>query len=101
MKSYVYIIQTVDNTLYCGFCLDVKKRYLEHSNKNSKKGAKYTKAHPPSKIVFLKAFEEKSLAYREEYRIKKTLSRAQKLALIEENKKETAFLLKENDLAFD
>jgi len=101
MKFYVYIIQTIFDTLYCGYCNDIKKRYNEHCDKNSKKGAKYTKSHPPKKIVFLKEFLSKSEALKEEYRIKKTLSRAQKLNLIEENKIETGKLLKNCGLFFN
>ncbi len=92
MKYYLYIIQTVDDKLYCGIALNFVKRFFEH--KNSKKGAKYTKAHPPKTIVFVKEFENKSDALKEEYRIKKTLSKEEKLFLIEENKKETEKLLK-------
>ena len=95
MKYYVYIIKTVDNTLYCGITNDIKKRYLAHKNK---KGAKYTICHPPEKIVYLEEFEDKSLAAREEYRIKKTLSRKLKLELIKEKEKNTEKLLKNEDI---
>ena len=92
MKYYLYIIKTIDDTLYCGIALDVLKRFDEHLN--SKKGAKYTKSHKPDKIVYIDSFEDKSSALKEEYRIKKTLSRAEKLALIEENEQKTQFFLK-------
>lgn len=82
MKYYLYILQTVDNTLYCGIARDVEKRFQEHLNK---KGAKYTRAHKPEKIVYTKEFETKSEALREEIRIKK-LTREEKLKLIEENR---------------
>ena len=92
MKYYLYIIETVDNTLYCGIALDVLKRFEEHLS--SKKGAKYTKAHKPRQIVYVEEFEDKPSASREEYRIKKTLSRAQKLELIEKNRERTESFLK-------
>lgn len=92
MKYYLYILQTIDNTLYTGIALDVKKRFLKHLNK---KGAKYTISHKPEKIVYLDIFENKSLASSEEYRIKKTLTRKQKLDLIEKSKSKTTALLKE------
>lgn len=78
MKYYLYILQTLDNTLYCGIALDVEKRYQEHIEG---KGAKYTRAHKPEKIVYVREFETKSEALREEYRIKR-LTRKQKLELI-------------------
>lgn len=92
MKYYLYILETVNNTLYTGIALDVLKRFEEH--KNSKLGAKYTKAHAPKKIVYIDEFEDKSSASKEEYRIKKTLDRKQKLSLIEENKLRTEKFLK-------
>ena len=85
MKYFVYIIQTVDNTLYCGIAKNVAKRFNEHING---KGAKYTKIHKPEKIVFIKDFEDKSSALKEEYRIK-NLTKKEKLALIKENVEQT------------
>lgn len=93
MKYYLYILETTDNTLYCGIAKDVFKRFDEH--KNSKKGAKYTKIHPPKKLVYIDEFEDKSAALKEEYRIKKTLSKKEKLLLIQENKIRTEKFLKE------
>ena len=77
-KYYVYILQTVDNTLYCGFTDDVEKRFEAHKNGE---GAKYTRAHKPLKIVYTQRYETKSEAMKEEYRIKK-LSRQDKIKLI-------------------
>ncbi len=74
-KYYVYVILTKDNTLYCGYTDDVERRFELHK---SGKGAKYTKAHPPDKIVYTKEFATKQEAMKEEYRIK-TLSRSEKL----------------------
>ncbi len=85
MRYFVYIIQTIDNTLYCGIAKNVAKRFNEHING---KGAKYTKIHKPEKIVFIKDFEDKSSALKEEYRIK-NLTKKEKLALIKENVEQT------------
>ncbi len=75
---FVYILQTEDNKLYCGYTDDVNKRFEMHKNGT---GAKYTRAHKPVKIVYNKKFSTKSDAMKEEYRIKR-LSRAKKLELI-------------------
>ena len=91
MKYYLYIIKTLDNKLYCGIATDVKRRFEEHCN--SKLGAKYLRAHKPEKIVYVKEFEDKSSALKEEYRIKKTLTRKEKDALIEENFEKTKIFL--------
>ena len=86
MKYYLYILKTLDNTLYCGIARNVLARFEEHK---AGTGAKYTRSHKPEKLVYVDIFEDKSSASKEEYRIKKTLSRKQKLELIEKNKKRT------------
>lgn len=78
-KFYVYMILTERNTLYCGYTDNVEKRFNEHK---SGKGAKYTRANKPLKIVYTKEFSSKSEAQKEEYRIKHKLTREQKLKLI-------------------
>ena len=77
-KYFVYILETVDNTLYCGYTDDVEKRFEAHK---SGLGAKYTRVHKPVKILYTKEFPTKSDAMKEEYRIKH-LKRSEKLKLI-------------------
>lgn len=90
MKYYVYILKTIDDTLYCGIALDILKRFKEHSKG---KGAKYTKSHKPEKIVYADVFEDKSQAAKEEYRIKH-LKKSEKLALIAQNSERSEKILK-------
>lgn len=78
-KYYVYILLTENNTLYCGYTDNVEKRFKEHL---SGKGAKYTRANKPIKIVYTQEFLSKSDAQKEEYRIKHKLTRSQKFELI-------------------
>lgn len=78
-KHFVYILQTERNTLYCGYTDDVEKRYQAHLDG---KGAKYTRANKPVKLLWQKEFETKTEALKEEYRIKHKLTREQKLELI-------------------
>lgn len=78
---YTYILLTERNTLYCGYTDDVEKRFQAHL---TGKGAKYTRANKPVKIVYQKAFNTKQDAMKEEFRIKH-LSKKQKLELIEED----------------
>ncbi len=80
MKYWAYIILTIDNTLYTGIALDVEKRFEEHLAGIKAHGAKYTNAHKPLRVVYKKEFESKSLAMKEECRIKK-LTRKEKLKL--------------------
>ena len=66
--------------MYCGYTDNVEKRFQQHLEG---KGAKYTKANKPVKIVYQKSFETKNEAMKEEYRIKHKLTRKQKLELIQ------------------
>lgn len=75
---YTYILLTENNTLYCGYTDNVEKRFQAHLEG---KGAKYTRANKPVKIVYQKEFETKSDAMKEEARIKK-LSHQEKVKLI-------------------
>jgi putative endonuclease len=75
---YVYILECSDLTLYTGISNDVEKRIETHNNK---KGAKYTKTRTPVKLMYQCEFETKSLATKEEWRIKQ-LTRKQKKDLI-------------------
>ena len=77
-KFYVYILLTETNKLYCGYTDDVEKRYKLHCEG---KGAKFTRANKPLKLVYKKEFETKQEATKEEYRIKQ-LSRKEKQELI-------------------
>lgn len=78
-KYYVYIILTVTNKLYCGYTDNVEKRYKLHQEG---KGAKFTRANKPLKLVYTAEFENKIDAQKEEYRIKQ-LTRKEKIELIE------------------
>ncbi|MEI6529635.1 MAG: GIY-YIG nuclease family protein [Candidatus Falkowbacteria bacterium] len=75
----LYIVECKDGTLYTGITIDLKGRVGEHNS--SKRGAKYTRARRPVKLVYSKIFSDKSSALRAESQIKK-LSRKDKLSLI-------------------
>lgn len=79
-KYYIYVILTKDDTLYCGYTDDVEKRFAAHL---AGKGAKYTRAHKPDKIIYTACFDTKSEAMKEEYRIKH-LKREEKLEFLKE-----------------
>lgn len=80
-KYYTYVLLTEHNTLYCGYTDDVEKRYEKHL---SGKGAKYTRANKPVKILYTACFDTKSDAMKEEIRIKH-LTKEEKLAFIREH----------------
>lgn len=80
----LYILKCADGTLYTGITTDVTRRVLEHNT--SLLGAKYTRGRRPVTLMFSKDYESRSVATREESRIKK-LSRAEKLLWIQSNKR--------------
>jgi len=75
---YVYLLLCSDGTLYCGITNDLNKRVDKH---NSGKGAKYTRCRLPVKIVYNECVENKSLALKREFAIKK-MSRVEKVKLL-------------------
>ncbi len=74
---FVYLLWCEDDSLYCGYTTNIKRRYMMHLNG---KGAKYTKAHKVVGLYYYEEFSDASSALKREYAIKQ-MSRAQKLAL--------------------
>lgn len=66
--NYTYILRCRDGTLYTGWTNDIEKRVKAH---NEGKGAKYTKARLPVKLVYSEEFETKTEAMKREYAIKR------------------------------
>ncbi len=80
---YIYMIRCTDNSIYTGITTDIKRRFQEHKNRDSK-GAKYTKSREVTAVEALWETQTKVDASRLEYRIKK-LAKAQKEKLINRN----------------
>lgn len=80
MSYFVYILECSDKTYYTGIAKDVQRRVDEHNNSN--KGAKYTKARRPVKLLHVESYEDRSTAAKREYVIKQ-LTRDQKSELVE------------------
>lgn len=80
MSWSVYILRCADDSLYTGITIDVERRLNEHNTDNLK-GARYTRARRPVKLIYQENCQDRSDASQREYQIKK-LSRQQKLALI-------------------
>jgi putative endonuclease len=76
---YVYILECSDKTFYTGICKDLAKRVLEHNGGDL--GAKYTRGRRPVRLVYSAEFGDRSLASKEEFRIKR-LSKEEKTMLI-------------------
>ena len=80
MPYYVYLVLCADNTLYTGITTDLERRVDEHNNSNEK-GAKYTRARRPVRLVYSEEYENRSEASKREYLIKK-MSRKDKVSLL-------------------
>ena len=78
--NYVYILSCSDNTLYTGWTNDLERRINDHS---SGMAAKYTRGRLPVKLEYFEKFNDKKLAMKREYAIKR-LSREEKLKLIKD-----------------
>jgi len=79
---FVYILKCADDTLYTGIATELERRVKEHNN--SDKGAKYTRMRRPVTLVYSEKYPDRSSASKREYEIKKKMSRAEKLKLIED-----------------
>lgn len=74
MKHFAYMLRCGDNTIYSGYTNNLQKRIQAH---NSGKGAKYTSARLPVKLIYFEEFETKSNAMKREAQLKR-LSKAEK-----------------------
>ncbi len=76
---YLYLIECVDGSIYTGITVDVAARYAAHK---AGRGARYTRAHPPLRLLGYQSHTDRSSASKVECRIKK-LSAAEKRCLAE------------------
>lgn len=74
---FVYVIECHDGSLYTGIAVDVERRFAQHL---AGKGARYTRSHPPVRVLATFPFPDRATASRNEYAIKQ-LSPARKRAL--------------------
>ena len=75
---FVYLLRCSDESLYCGWTVDVDKRLAKHE---SGRASRYTASRRPVALAATWEVETKTDARRLEARIKR-LSRAQKLELV-------------------
>jgi putative endonuclease len=74
---FVYIVRCADGSLYTGWAVDVDRRVKNH---NAGRGARYTRAHRPVKLVYTEELPTRVDAMKRELAIK-AYSREKKLAL--------------------
>ena len=88
---YTYILRCQDNSLYTGITTDLNRRMQEHFSAGEK-CAKYTLRHKPEKLEIAWQSENRVLASKLEFHIKKSLSTSQKEELIKTPKNLEKFL---------
>jgi putative endonuclease len=75
---FVYIVRCADGTLYTGYAVDAEARVAAH---NAGRGAKYTAARRPVRLVHVEEFDSVGAALSREHAIKQ-LTRAKKRAVV-------------------
>ena len=75
---HIYLLECEDGTLYTGITTDVDRRFAEHLNG---KGARYTRSHPPRRLLASATVGGRSDALKAELALK-ALPRAEKLTAI-------------------
>jgi putative endonuclease len=79
---FLYLIECANGALYTGIAMDVEARFQKH---RAGKGAKYTRANKPVRLIGAIAYPDRGAATQAEIAFKK-LSRAEKQARIQEFK---------------
>lgn len=74
---YVYLLECHGGSLYTGITTDVDRRFAQHV---AGKGARYTRSHPPLRILARFEHPDRAAASRAEHAIKQ-LTPKQKRAL--------------------
>lgn len=64
---FLYLIECVDGSIYTGIAVDVAARYAAHCKGT---GARYTRSHPPLRLLGYEAHPDRSSASKAEYRVK-------------------------------
>ena len=67
MDWHLYVIECEDGSLYTGIAIDPHARFFAHC---AGKGARYTRSHPPQRLLVTVVFADRSSALKEEYRVK-------------------------------
>lgn len=69
---YLYMIECQDQSIYTGIAIDVLARYQLHE---SGKGARYTRAHPPKRLIGIAEYPDRSTAAKAEHAVKQLTSK--------------------------
>lgn len=67
MAWYLYMIECEDGSIYTGITVDVAARYSAHLGG---KGARYTRSHPPRRLLVSLEYADRSSALKAEHEMK-------------------------------
>ena len=76
---YLYLIECRNGSVYTGITVDVDRRYAQHCGG---RGARYTRAHPPARLLAAFEYPDRASASRAEHAVKQ-LTPARKRAVAE------------------
>ncbi len=85
MTWHLYLLECKDGSYYAGIAKDMQARFKVHQ---SGKGAKYTRANPPTRILASQIYENRSAALIAEAQVKK-LPRQHKLNFFQDSSQKT------------
>lgn len=83
---YTYMIRCKDNSIYTGITTDIKRRVEEHVSKEEK-CAKYTYTHTAIKLEAVWESENRVLASKLEYNIKRLTKKQKEILIVEKENK--------------
>ena len=64
---FLYLIECRDGSIYTGVSVDVEARYAAHA---AGRGARYTRSHPPLRLLGSVAYPDRSSAQKAEHEVK-------------------------------
>lgn len=75
MAWFLYLIECRDGSIYTGVTVDVEARYAAHA---SGQGARYTRSHPPRRLLASVEYPDRSAALKAEHAMKQLSARAKR-----------------------
>ncbi len=75
---FLYMVECQDGSIYTGITVDVAARYATHENGT---GARYTRSHPPRRLLAVIEYPDRSTAAKAEY-VTKQLSANEKRTML-------------------
>ena len=76
---FLYLLECSGGSYYAGITTDVQARFQAHA---AGKGARYTRAHPPLRVLGFREYADRAAASRAEWQLKRQ-PRGRKLAWLE------------------